>query len=45
MFDTLKYSASVVASAKLMGTSEKMIEKHYEHDVVEDYRRELVERE
>jgi integrase len=35
--------ASVRALAKQMGTSEKMIERHYGHDVVEDYRRELVE--
>jgi integrase len=33
--------ASVRALAKQMGTSEKMIEKHYGHDVVEDYRDEL----
>lgn len=35
--------ASVRALAKQMGTSEKMIEKHYGHDVVEDYRKELME--
>lgn len=35
--------ASVRALAKQMGTSEKMIERHYGHDVVEDYRQELVE--
>lgn len=35
--------ASVRALAKQMGTSEKMIERHYGHDVVEDYRRELVD--
>ena len=35
--------ASVRALAKQMGTSEKMIEKHYGHDVVEDYREELAE--
>jgi integrase len=35
--------ASVRALAKQMGTSEKMIERHYGHDVVEDYRKELVE--
>lgn len=34
--------ASVRALAKQMGTSEKMIEKHYGHDVLEDYREELV---
>ena len=34
--------ASVRALAKQMGTSEKMIERHYGHDVVEDYRDELV---
>jgi len=34
--------ASVRALAKQMGTSEKMIERHYGHDVVEDYRKELV---
>ena len=33
--------ASVRALAKQMGTSEKMIERHYGHDVVEDYRDEL----
>jgi integrase len=33
--------ASVRALAKQMGTSEKMIERHYGHDVVEDYREEL----
>lgn len=33
--------ASVRALAKQMGTSERMIEKHYGHDVVEDYREEL----
>ena len=35
--------ASVRALAKQMGTSEKMIERHYGHDVVEDYRQELLE--
>ena len=35
--------ASVRALAKQMGTSEKMIERHYGHDVVEDYRKELVD--
>jgi len=34
--------ASVRALAKQMGTSEKMIERHYGHDVVEDYRDELM---
>lgn len=34
--------ASMRALAKQMGTSERMIEKHYGHDVVEDYREELV---
>lgn len=34
--------ASVRALAKQMGTSELMIERHYGHDVVEDYREELV---
>ena len=33
--------ASIRALAKQMGTSEKMIERHYGHDVVEDYREEL----
>lgn len=33
--------ASVRALAKQMETSEKMIERHYGHDVVEDYRDEL----
>ena len=33
--------ASVRALSKQMGTSEKMIERHYGHDVVEDYRDEL----
>ena len=35
--------ASVRALAKQMGTSERMIERHYGHDVVEDYREELAE--
>jgi integrase len=35
--------ATVRALAKQMGTSERMIEKHYGHDLVEDYREELVE--
>jgi hypothetical protein len=35
--------ASVRASANQMGTSEKMIERHYGHNVVEDYQQELVE--
>ena len=34
--------ATVRALAKQMGTSERMIERHYGHDVVEDYRAELV---
>ena len=34
--------ATVRALAKQMGTSELMIERHYGHDVVEDYRDELV---
>ncbi len=34
--------ASVRALSKQMGTSERMIERHYGHDVVEDYRPELV---
>lgn len=34
--------ATVRALAKQMGTSERMIERHYGHDVVEDYRDELV---
>ena len=33
--------ASVRALAKQMGTSDKMIQQHYGHDVVEDYRDEL----
>ena len=33
--------ASVRALAKQMGTSERMIERHYGHDVVDDYRDEL----
>lgn len=33
--------ASVRALSKQMGTSEKMIERHYGHDVVEDYGDEL----
>jgi hypothetical protein len=33
--------ASVRALVKQMGTSKKMIERHYGHDVVEDYRDEL----
>ena len=37
------HRASVRALAKQMGTSEKMIERHYGHDVVEDYRKELVD--
>ena len=35
--------ASVRALAKQLGTSERMIERHYGHDVVEDYREELAE--
>ena len=34
--------ASVRALSKQIGTSERMIEQHYGHDVVEDYRLELV---
>lgn len=34
--------ASMRALAKQMGTSQKMIEQHYGHDVVEDYRDELL---
>jgi hypothetical protein len=34
--------ASMRALAKQMGTSERMIHRHYGHDVIEDYREELV---
>lgn len=37
-----KNRASLRALSKQMGTSEKMIEKHYGHDKVEDYRSELL---
>jgi integrase len=35
--------ASVRSLAKQMGTSERMIERHYGHDVVDDYRDELID--
>lgn len=34
--------ASMRALSKQMGTSQKMIEQHYGHDVIEDYREELL---
>lgn len=34
--------ASMRALAKQMGTSQRMIEQHYGHDVVEDYKDELL---
>lgn len=34
--------ATIRSLAKQMGTSERMIERHYGHDVIDDYRDELV---
>lgn len=39
--DVKGFRASTRALAKQMGTSEKMIEQHYGHDTIDDYRREI----